>query len=103
MNNMNNRKKNNAQSVGSDLSERFLRKLMNTSPDLTRGDCRITFEVGRGLLIEGIKSVCDYSDNRIIISTYSRSIIIEGSCLCICRMLQKSIVICGNIMSVSFA
>ncbi len=100
---MNNNNKENTPSVGNGLSEKFLRKLMNTSPDLSRGDCRITLEVGRGLLIEGFRSVCDYSDQRIIISTYSRSVIVEGSCLCICRMLQKSIVICGNILSVSFA
>ncbi|MBQ9901598.1 MAG: YabP/YqfC family sporulation protein [Clostridia bacterium] len=84
------------------LSDRFLRKLMNTSPDIGRGECRITFEVGRGLLIEGCRGILDYSDEQISVATCSRSVIIDGSCLCICRMIDCTLLICGNIRSVSF-
>lgn len=84
-------------------SDQFLRRLMNTSPDLSRGECRITFEVGKGLLIEGFRSVCEYCSESITVSTYCRKVIIEGSGLSICRMLQSTIVICGSISSVSFA
>ena len=84
------------------LSDRFLRKLMNTSPSFARGECRITIELGKGLLIEGCKGICDYSDVRIIVMTCSRSVMIEGCGLSICRMIENSVVICGNICSVSF-
>lgn len=90
----------NSPSECGELSDRFLRKLMNTKPEFSRGECRITFEVGRGLLIEGVKSVCDYSDSQIILTTFSRNIVIEGGCLCICRMMQESMVICGSIYSI---
>ena len=85
------------------LSDRFLRKLMNTSPSLVRGDCRITIEMGKGLLIEGCTGMCDYSDEKVIVRTCSRSVVVEGRHLCICRMIENSIVICGQICSVSFA
>ena len=39
------------------LSDRFLRKLMNHSPSFVRGECRITIEMGKGLLIEGCKAM----------------------------------------------
>ena len=89
--------------AGGSPSEKFLRKLMNSTPDFSRGECRITFEVGKGVLIEGFKSVCEYGNDRIILSTFCRNVIIEGSGLCICRLLRHSIVICGCISSVSFA
>ena len=85
------------------LSDRFLRKLMNTSPDVRRGECRITVEVGKGLLIEGCRGILDYSDGKIVVSTCSRSVVVDGSCLCICRMIDCTVVICGNIRSVSFS
>ncbi len=84
------------------LSDRFLRKLMNTSPDIVRGECRITVEVGKGLLIEGCRGILNYSENNIVVSTCSRNVIIDGNCLCICRMMDSTLVICGNIRSVSF-
>jgi YabP family. len=76
---------------------------MNTSPDLSKGECRVTFEVGKGMLIEGVRSVCECSDEQIILSTCSRSVIVQGQGLCVCRMLRSSIVICGRINSVSFS
>lgn len=85
------------------LSDRFLRKLMNTSPDFGRGECRITLEVGKGVLIEGCRGILDYSDEKIAVSTCSRSVVIDGSCLCICRMMDCTVVICGNIRSVSLS
>lgn len=84
-------------------SDRFLRKLMNTSPDLSKGECRVTFEVGKGMLIEGVKSIYECGDEQIILSTCSRNVIVEGQGLCICRMLRTSMVICGRINSVSFS
>lgn len=84
------------------LSDRFLRRLMNSSPDFSHGECRITFEVGKGLLIEGCRGICDYSDDRIIVSTCSKNVVIAGGCLSICRMIENTVVICGNICSVSF-
>ena len=84
------------------LSDRFLRKLMNASPNFSRGECRITIEMGKGLLIEGCKGICDYSDTRIIVMTCSRNVMIEGCGLSICRMIENSVVICGSICSVSF-
>ena len=32
------------------LSDRFLSHMMNTTPSFVRGECRITFEVGKGLI-----------------------------------------------------
>ena len=84
------------------LSDRFLRKLMNTTPSFGRGECRITVELGKGLLIEGCSGICDYSDERITVRTCSRNVIIEGCGLSICRMIQNTIVICGRISSVRF-
>ena len=83
-----------------DSSDKFLSGVLNQTPDFSRGETRITFEIGKGLLIEGIRNVCEYTEERMIISTYSRNIIIEGTCLCICRMLEDAIVICGNISAV---
>lgn len=83
-----------------DFSDQFLSGVLNQSPDFSRGETRITFEVGKGLLIEGIRNVCEYTEERLIITTYSRNIIIEGGCLCICRMLEDAIVICGNISDI---
>ena len=85
------------------FSDRFLSHMMNTTPSFVRGECRITFEVGKGLMIEGIRSVCEYTEDRLIIATCSRTVIIEGNCLCICRMMEDAIVICGNIFDVKFA
>lgn len=82
--------------------DQFLESVMNTTPDFSRGECRITFEVGKGLLIEGVRNVSEYSEERLILSTCSRSIIIEGNCLCICRMMEDAMVICGNIAAVRF-
>ncbi len=84
------------------LSDRFLRKLMNHSPSFGRGECRITIEMGKGLLIEGCKAICNYSDERIVLLTCSRNVVIEGCGLSICRMIENSVVICGGIFSVSF-
>lgn len=89
----------NAQN-GDNLSDKFLSDVLNQSPDFSRGETRVTFDVGKGILIEGIRNVCEYTEERLIISTYSRSLIIEGCCLCICRMLEDAIVICGNISAV---
>lgn len=81
------------------MSEKFLKKLMNTSPILKQGDCRITIELGYGLLVEGSRGICDYSSERIVIRTYSGKVTIEGCGLCICRMMDDSVVICGKIHS----
>lgn len=91
------------QTPPSQQSERFLRKLLNTRPDFLHGDCRITFEVGSGLLIEGIRSVSEYTETRFIAVTCSRLVIIEGCHLCICSMMEDSMVICGQITAVRFA
>lgn len=85
---------------GDGFSDKFLSEVLNQSPDFSRGETRITFEVGKGLLIEGIRNVCEYTEERLMIATYSRNIIIEGGCLCICRMLEDAIVICGNISDI---
>ncbi len=85
------------------FSDRFLRKLMNSSPDMSHGDCRVTIEVGRGLLIEGCRGICEYGDDRITISTCKKRVVIEGGCLCIYRMIENTIIICGNINSISFS
>lgn len=82
------------------FSDKFLSEMLNQSPDFSRGETRITYEVGKGLLIEGLRNVCEYTEERLILSTYSRNIIIEGCCLCICRMLEDAIVICGDISAV---
>lgn len=82
------------------FSDKFLSEVLNQSPDFSRGETRITYEVGKGLLIEGLRNVCEYTEERLILSTYSRNIIIEGCCLCICRMLEDAIVICGDISAV---
>lgn len=87
---------------GKTSGDAFLESVMNTTPDFSRGECRITFEVGKGLLIEGVRNVCEYTEERLIFSTCSRSIIVEGNCLCICRMLEDAMVICGNIAAVRF-
>ena len=84
------------------FSDRFLSKLMNTDPDFGRGECRITIEVGRGLLVEGCRGISEYSEDKIALLTCSRSVVIEGSRLCICRMMGRAMVICGSISSVSF-
>ena len=84
------------------FSDRFLRKLMNASPDMSHGDCRVTVEVGKGLLIEGSRGICEYSDDRIVISTCQKRVAIDGSCLCIYRMIENTVIICGNVRSVSF-
>lgn len=81
-------------------SEKFLAKILNQRPDFTCGESRITFEIGGGLLIEGVRKICEYTGDRLIIATYSRSIIIEGCCLCICCMMEDSIVICGQISDI---
>lgn len=83
-----------------EFSDKFLSDLLNQSPDFSRGETRITYEVGKGLLIEGLRNVCEYTEERLILATYSRNIIIEGCCLCICRMLEDAIVICGDISAV---
>lgn len=84
------------------LSDRFLRKLMNASPSFGRGECRITIEVGKGLLIEGCRGICDYSDESITLVTCSKNVKIEGCGLSICRMIEHSVVICGRITNISF-
>lgn len=87
---------------GGDFSDRFLRELLNRSPDFSRGEARVTFEVGRGLLIEGVRNVVEYGEQRLIIATFSQSVVIEGSRLCICSMMGDSLVICGCVASVQF-
>lgn len=94
--------KSNHQKRPDSAADRFLHDMLNQSPDFSRGETRITFEVGKGLLIEGVRNVCEYTQERLIVSTYSRSIVIEGCCLCLCRMMEDSIVICGKIDTVKF-
>ena len=89
--------------MNNNMSDRFLRKLMNTAPDFSKGECRVTFDVGRGMLIEGVRTVRGCSDDRIVLSTCSKTLTIEGRGLCICRMFRTSMVICGTITSVSFS
>lgn len=86
----------------SDRTERLLREMLNRQPDFSRGETRVTFEVGRGLLVEGLRSICEYTEERLILATYSRSVVIEGCGLCICRMMEDAIVICGDIAAVRF-
>ncbi|MBQ5544963.1 MAG: YabP/YqfC family sporulation protein [Clostridia bacterium] len=83
-------------------ADRLLRHMLNCSPDFSRGETRVTFEVGRSLLIEGVRSVCEYTEERLVISTYSRRVVIEGCGLCICRMMEDAMVICGRIDTVRF-
>ncbi len=80
----------------------FLQHIFSQHPDFSRGECRITFELGKGLLIEGVRSVCEYTDDRLIIATPSHNIVIEGCCLCICSLMEDSIVICGQIACLRF-
>ncbi|MBQ1441748.1 MAG: YabP/YqfC family sporulation protein [Clostridia bacterium] len=90
------------KNIDSSISDKFLRKLMNSSPDMSHGDCRVTIEAGKGLLIEGCKGICEYNDDRIAVSTCNKIVVIEGCCMCIYRMIENTIVICGCVKSVSF-
>ena len=83
-------------------SEKLLGKILNQRPDFSCGESRITFEIGGGLLIEGFRRVCEYTDERLIIATYSRNVIIEGCCLCISCLMEDSIVVCGQISDIKF-
>ncbi len=94
--------KRNQKNALDDRSERFLSDMLNRVPDFSRGETRITCEVGKGLLIEGVRNVCEYTEERLIVATYSRNILIEGSCLCICRMMEDALVICGRLEAVRF-
>ncbi len=58
---------------------------------------------GRECLVDGLKSVVEYSDSKIIISLGSRLITFFGDELCINSFTKDGAIVEGNIISMEFS